>query len=146
MKFFIYSTLLLAVFSVQAHASSYVMCGKKVHQNADGDLHVTGYELELSSGNDDYSGIVGKNWNLKLQENGDWLESTKKITAKSYEENDTTIVEVSIINGISPSGPVGTKYKLIGLYDDYPSLEKYNIGGFTGNVKIDTFACFSGND
>ena len=131
--------------SFAAQANTYVKCGKTVDFEA---FEVTNYELELSSeGSDDYSGPVGKNWNMKLgDEDSDWLEFNPAITAKNYEENDTVVVEIKIKTATSASGAVGTRYKLIGLYDEAPILEKYTMGGFAGAVKIGTYQCLSGND
>ena len=58
-------SLLVAVFASVASANTYVKCGKSVNVDTG---EVSGYELELSSeGKDDYSGPVGKNWNMKLE-------------------------------------------------------------------------------
>ena len=136
--------LLVLTSASSAFASAYSKCGKSVNPDT---LETTGYELEISSGDDKFSGPVGKNWDLKLKEDGDWLPASRNITAKSYEDaNGQTIVEISIVQARTASGAVGIKYKLIGLYDDQPVLEKYNIGGVTGPLKTDTFQCVSGND
>jgi hypothetical protein len=131
-------------FSSMAFANTYVKCGESVDLMAD---TVSGYELEISSENDIYSGPVGENWNLKVDEAGNWLDVNKNITARSFKDaDDNTVIEVSIKQGQSVTGPVGIKYKLIGLYDDEPVLEKYTMGGFAGSVKIGTFQCQSAND
>lgn len=140
MKFVVAAALF---FSAPAFANTYVMCGKSV------DLEnqiVDGYELELSSENDEYTGAVGGNWNLKLDLNSDWLTPSPKVTATQSEVAGNTIIEIKIVTARSASGAVGSVYKLIGLYDEEPVLEKYTMGGFAGSVKIGTFKCQSGND
>ena len=134
----ILATLLPAL----SFASTYVVCGKHV----DSEMRAAGYELEISSEDDAYSGSVGKSWNLKLQENGDWLSANKNITAKKTELNDVTIIAITLVSGRSVSGAVGTVYKLIDLYSERPVLEKYSMGGFVGSQKIGTYECMSGND
>lgn len=139
------TVLLGTVLSSSAFANTYVKCGK----TADFDSYeVTGYELELSSeGADDYSGPVGTNWNMKLgSEDSEWLKPNKKITAKSYEVDGDTVVEITVKMAATPSGAVGTVYKLIGLYNEAPTLEKYTMGGFAGFLKVGTYQCLSGND
>lgn len=132
------------VFSVEAFSYTYVKCGKSVDFE---NFVVSGYELELSSESDDYMGTVGGTWNLKLKsEDSDWLPASRNITAQSSIVDGDTIIQIIIIFDRTPSGPVGLRYKLIGLYDDAPVLEKYTMGGFAGSVKTATFECFSGND
>lgn len=144
MKKIIFTTFCIACFATSAYANTYVICGKTVNPETQ---EVTGYELELSSeGDDNYSGPVGKNWNMKLSENADWLKSSSKITAKNYQEDNDTTIEITIEEGKSVTGPVGTTYKLMGLYSDAPVLEKYTLGGFAGSVKIGTFQCAASND
>lgn len=141
--------ILLPLFALllapSAFANTYVICGKSVDADT---MEATGYELELSSeGEDDYSGPVGKKWNMKLDsQDSEWLAPSEKVIAKNYEQDGDTIIEIKIIQGQSPSGPVGTRYKLIGLYNDEPVLEKFTMGGFAGTIKVGTFQCASGND
>lgn len=131
-------------FSIKAHSYTYVRCGQSVDFE---NFEVSGYELELSSESDDYTGTVGGTWNLKLKsEKSDWLPASRNITAQSSVENGDTIVQIVIIFDRTPSGPVGIRYKLIGLYDDAPVLERYTMGGFSGSVKTARFECYSGND
>ncbi len=123
-------------------ASTYVKCGRTVNLETE---EVTGYELELTS-ESSYNGPAGKNWSLKLDEHAEWMKLNPKIVASQYEELDNTIVEVRITDAMATSGPVGTRYKLIGLYDDEPVLEKYTMGGFAGTVRVGKFKCFSSID
>lgn len=137
--------LLSFTISTGAFANTYVKCGR----TADFDSgEVQGYELELSSeGADDYSGPVGQKWNLKLEsEDSAWLARNRNIVARSYMSDDDTVVEITIKQAITASGPVGHQYKLVGLYDETPKLFKYTMGGFAGSVLIGTFQCLSGND
>lgn len=132
--------------SSTAFANTYVKCGKQA--DLESAPEVVGYELELSSeGADDYTGAVGGSWNLKLQsEDSEWLAPNPNITAKNYKSGDQMIVEISIQQGRSSSGPIGTKYRLVDLYSDEPTLEKYAMGGFAGTLMLGKFQCFSGND
>lgn len=141
MKFaFIFS--LFALFSSSAFAISYVKCGDSVNLKK---WEVTGYELEVFSQDSDFSGPAGENWDLRLDENSPWIGDDKNITAKTLPYGLSTLVEITIVNGKSATGPVGIKYKLIGLYDAQPVLEKYTMGGFAGTVKVKTFQCYRGN-
>jgi|GEM_PF-2617708 hypothetical protein len=137
--------LIAVLVAFPAAANTYIKCGKTADLAA---FEVTGYELELSSeGADDYSGPVGEKWNLKLKsESSQWLPPNQNVTAKNYQENGRTIVEITLKMARSVSGPVGLRYKLIGLYDETPTLEKFTMGGFAGTVKVATFQCLSGND
>lgn len=125
---------LTAFFSTSsAFASTYAKCGRTADLET---FEVTGYELELSSESEDYSGPVGETWNLKLgSESSDWLDSDRTIVARSYEWNLDTIVEVTLRQE-------GTRYKLVGLYDEEPTLEKT----VAGSDDIEIFHCVSGND
>lgn len=144
MKIISFVTLCATILSSSVYANTYVKCGAFVDLEAG---KVSGYELEISSENDHYSGPVGKNWNLKLDEQADWLNINSKITARSFKDaNDNTVVEIAIKKAQATTGPVGTLYKLIGLYDDEPILEKYTMGGFAGTIKTGTFKCQSAND
>jgi len=131
---------LSVVLSSVSMANTYVKCGQSLNESGD---DVIGYELEVSSESDIYSGPVGGSWNLKLRsEDSEWLEKNPKVTAREANGD----IEISLKMDQSASGPVGVKYVLKGLYDDYPVLEKYSMGGFAGNIKQGTFKCFSGND
>lgn len=145
MKTFFSILVFSTLASGAAMANTYVKCG----QLADWDAFtVTGYELELSSEDgDEYKGPVGIKWNMRIgSEQADWLKTNKSITATSSKKDGSVIVEIKMIMAKTPSGPVGTRYKLIGLYDEMPKLEKYNIGGFTGNLLVGTFECITSND
>lgn len=134
----------VATLSLSAFGSSYYICGETV--NPDNGT-VTGYELEMSSVNDDYSGVVGENWNLKLEQDGDWIATRPSITAKTTQNaSGEDVVTVTVVHAQSASGMVGTQYKMSGLYDDQPVLEKYTMGGFAGSVKIGTYNCISAID
>lgn len=144
MKKLFVAAVICGILPLSAFANTYVQCGKFVDLEAG---KVTGYELEISSENDLYSGPVGKNWNLKLNQNADWLTVNPKITAKSSKNaEDRTVIEITLKQAESVTGAVGIQYKLIDLYSDEPTLEKYTMGGFAGSVRIATFKCQSAND
>lgn len=144
MKKLVYLVICSSFLGSSVFAQSYVKCGTDVDLDT---MEVTGYELEMSSDNDDYSGPVGENWNLKLDENGDWLSPRRNVLARSLQDsNQRTLVEITISKGATATGAVGTVYKLIDLYSEEPVLEKYTMGGFAGTVKLGTFKCLSGND
>lgn len=142
----LFFALVLSLQTSAAFANTYVKCGKEA--SLDNAPDVVGYELELSSEDSDgYSGPVGGTWNLKLEnENSEWLASNPNIRAKTVKSGDQVNVEITITRGRSSSGPVGTKYLLVDLYSDEPTLEKYTMGGFAGPLMLGTFQCFSGND
>ena len=76
-------------------------------------------------------------------ENSEFLKFNRNVVAKTTEKNGQVIVEIKLQFDSTPTGAVGLTYKLIGLYDDEPVLEKYNMGGFTGPIKVGTFQCVS---
>lgn len=141
---FVYLIAISTILSTSAWANSNVKCGK--YTNFD-DFEVKGFELELSSDSDDYSGIVGKKWHLKLEsENSEWLKVNKNITARNYKKDGLTIVQITIKTGKSVEGQIGINYKLVGLYEEEPTLEKYRIEGSSNYVKIGTYKCISAID
>jgi hypothetical protein len=104
--------------------------------------------LELSSeGSSGYSGPLGNSWSLKLgSKKSAWMKPNRNVTAKSSKSGNTINVEIAIKNGQSVTGAVGTLYRLIDLYSETPTLEKYSMGGISGFEKIATYQCLSGND
>lgn len=144
MKTILWTLTVSTLLTSTSFASTYAICGKKISKDGQ---NVEGYELELSAESDKYAGPVGKNWNLKLgSQKSDWLPANKNIVAKSQKANGDVVVDITIATGRSATGIVGTAYRFIGVYADYPVLEKYTIGGFAGTVKVGTFECVSGND
>lgn len=144
MKFFVFISAL--VLANVASASSIVKCG--VTADVD-EFEVTGYELELSSQDDNYNGVVGGTWEMKIgSEKSKWLKKNPKITASTSENKDgDTVVEVILRGARTPSGYTGTRYVLIGLYSDQPVLEKWSLGGgIVGRRKLATFQCVAGLD
>jgi len=136
--------LVALLISGAAHAHTYVKCGKTADIE---NFTVTEYELELSSENDRYSGVVAGNWNLKVgSEDAEWVAKNRRITAKKFKNDGDTIVEIRIVRNLSKMRPVGTMYRLIGLYDEQPRLERYSFGGFGGKRLLDTYECMSAND
>jgi hypothetical protein len=133
------------LFSFMANASTYVQCGKQVNIDPETSVvSVDSYQLEVSSDDDDYSGAVGISWNMKVDNPvGDWMPTNPRITAKSYSEDGIFVVEITHIIDNSLGGPVGVVYKILDFYSDFPTLEKYNLGGFTGFLKVGRFECFS---
>lgn len=144
MKFFIlFATLFL---TNMAFASSIVKCGVKADVD---NFEVKGYELELSSQNDDFSGAVGGTWHMKVgSEKSKWLKKNPKITAETSENEDgDTVVEVVLRGARTPTGYTGTRYVLIGLYSEQPTLEKWSLGGgIIGRRKLATFECVAAQD
>jgi len=144
MRLMICAIIVSLAFVQPALAYTYVKCGKTVSVE---DLTTEGFELEISSETDEYSGAVGGNWQMKLgSEDSKWLKSNRNIVAKKTVNKKSTDIDISIIKANTPSGPVGTQYKLFGLYSEQPRLEKYNVGGFTGYLKVGEYQCASAND
>lgn len=126
----------------QAQAATYIECGESVTD----DYDVIGFELAISSERIyGYQGPVGGTWNLKLAA-GQWLAKNEKITANYMEDVFDTDVEIKIVEGNSPSGPVGTRYMVRHFWANAPVLEKYTMGGFVGSVKVGTYECYSSHD
>lgn len=137
------SLVFFTMVSSSAFASTYVKCGKAIDTET---LETQGYELELSSESDRYTGHVGGEWNLKLKESGDWLKPNRNVTAKTTKVDGTTIIEVTIKQAQAASGPVGLRYRLVGLWDEEPVLEKYSMGGFVGTRLLEKFKCVGTSD
>jgi hypothetical protein len=131
--------------STLAHASNTVaICGETT--NAD-EFSVTGFELMISSEDSDgYKGPVGGSWNMKVKEDGEWLPENKNIKASMKNVDGKTQVEIVMVQGRGPSGPVGTRYVLADLYGEETTLEKWNFGGFTGKVMVGEFKCLTAAD
>lgn len=143
MKLFALAGLLITSF---AHASNtVVVCGQST--NAD-EFSVTGFELMISSeSGDGYNGPVGGSWNMKIgKEESDWLPENKNVKASMKKVGGRTQVEIVMVQGRGPSGPVGTRYVLADLYGEETTLEKWNFGGFTGKVKVGEFNCLTAAD
>ena len=134
------SLLVLYFFSQSVMAYTYIKCGQETDFDS---FSVSGYELELSSESDNYSGPVGKEWNLKLgSEDSEWLAVNSNITATQKEDDS---IEITIKKGQSVTGAVGIKYVVKDLWEEEPTVEKYSVGGFAGLRKIATFKCLNGN-
>ena len=131
--------------SLPVFANTYVICGETVDIETS---TVKGYELELSSeGADEYKGPVGKLWQMKLEDqSSNWLSANENIVARNYVKGDDHVVEIIISQARSASGFVGTLYKLTGLYDEQPTLEKFTMGGFAGTIRVGHYQCLTGND
>ena len=144
MKFAL-ALLTFTLFSVGAHASTYTICGDKIDME---NMKAEGYVLEVSSEDDDFNGVSGGTWALKLQPgpNGKWIEKNPNITAKSQRVKGKTNVEISVVIGRSPTGPVGNTYLIKNIYNENPTLEKYTMGGFAGKVLEKTVQCESAVD
>ena len=128
----------------QANAAIWISCGKgKV---LDGGIFEK-EEAQFSSEDDNFSGSLGGTWEMKLGHT-DWLNPSKKVTAKTTEADGVTTVEINIVTGkANGKTPVGTRYVLTDIYTDEPTLEKFNLsGGFAGNTKTGTFKCVTGID
>ena len=140
--------LALLLSSFQAFSNSYIVCAQK----ADFDEYidsgkVVGFELALSSEDDNYNGVLGSKRYMKLgSEDSEWLASIDAIVASTHERGEDVVVNIALKHDLSTSGPVGIKYKLIGLFDDTPVLEKYAMGGLAGSVKLATFECIGSYD
>jgi hypothetical protein len=132
--------------SPAAYASNtVVICGETT--NAD-EFTVTGFELMVSSeSSDGYNGQVGKSWQMKIgSAESPWISSPKGITAKTIRAGGKTRIEITMVQGRGPSGPVGTRYILDDLYAEETTLEKWNFGGFTGKLRVGSFLCLTAAD
>lgn len=141
----ILAILIGSIVSLSSSANTHIICGKSVDWD---NYTVEGYELELSSENDSYQGLVGSDWYLKLgSQDSQWIDSDPNISAKTIEVSEyDTVVEVVIKHAEAASGPVGYRYKLVSLFDDEPRLEKYSMGGFVGTILLETFKCVGSYD
>lgn len=135
----IFVFFLIGILSFSAHAKTHLLCAESIDPVSG---KVEGFELELLSESDRFSGPVGHSWTLKWGSlNSDWLKFRDHITAETYGSNGDTVIEIKIKIAETSSGPVGILYKLVGLYQNSPILEKYAMGGVVGLLKTDTFQC-----
>lgn len=133
-------------FTSLASANSVMICGTEPNYEK---FEVKDFQLMISSENDQYTGAVGENWNLKLgSEESEWEEPNKNITATMTKAGDVTIVDIQMIIGKSSTGPVGERFVISDIYGYFgdPILEKYNIGGVTGPIKTGTYTCIHAFD
>ena len=136
----------LVFFSISssAFASSYVSCGQG--EPDDEILFGSAQEIQISSGDDAYAGPVGGTWELKLKTKEDWMAANKAVTASTTRDSQNRVVVTISMVQAQGLGPVGVKYVLTDLYADYPTLEKFAIGGFAGGSKVGQYSCASAND
>lgn len=141
----IFAVLIGSIVSLAASANTHIICGKSIDWD---NYAVKGYELELSSENDEYQGLVGNRWYLKLgSEDSEWIDSDPNISARTIESEDSdTVVEVIVKQAEAASGPVGYRYRLVNLFDDEPTLEKYSMGGFVGTLLLEKLKCMASYD
>ncbi len=138
--------VLILMGSLSSQAAMYFECGNGLRVTDDG------YKLDevvfaASSGNNDFSGVVGKSWNFRPGESSSWLETNKNITAhKEGGDGKDWLITIKVILGNTPSGKVGYEYKIIDPWAETFKAEKWNMGGFTGGVKVETYECFSANN
>lgn len=121
-----------------AHAAYYVECG--LQPSADG----TEFEetvFKASSSDEIFRGENGREWEVALA--GDWLAAgkAKAKVLRDAEGNKNLQIIVVQRQGVTE---IGHRYVVAGMYDDYPTLEVYNVGGFAGGVKTAEYDCFTG--
>lgn len=109
-----------------AQADNYVECEKEGK-----------FELALTATNiTDYSGAVGKTWELKLVSlDRDWITVSDLISATNFEEEGKQVVEVSIGGAI--------KYKVIDIGSESPTLEKHITPNRPTGLKFSGFTCYA---
>lgn len=137
MKYFLLS--LFAMTSV-AHAAYYVECGKNFSEAEAGFQKVA---FKASSGTDTFTGPNGNNWEVALSQN--WL-APKKALAKVERVNGEKRLSVKVSNGQAGISEIGQLYVIEQMYDDYPTLKVFNIGGFAGGTQIGSFECYTAID
>ena len=140
----IVSFLTVAIFSFGAHAFN-LICGDKINLK---NMTAASYVLEISSEDGEFDGPSGGTWSIKFQQGQDapWIKDNPNVTAKAIEANNKTNVEVTVVTGNSPSGPVGNIYLIKNIFNRNSSLEKYTLGGFAGKVLERKAKCVSLED
>ncbi len=121
-----------------AHASYYVECGLK--PNEDG----TEFEktvFKASSGDEIFRGENGREWEVALA--GDWLAAGKAKAKVLRDAEGNKNLQIIVARG-QGFAEIGHRYVVVGMYDDYPTLEVYNVGGFAGGVKTAQYECYTG--
>lgn len=130
--------VLLAPFALSSSlsfAASFIACGESVDFD---NFQVGNFELAISSEDDNYTGVVGENWHLQLEE-GDWLERTEKIVATPI--NGGKDLEILIGSNSDSGGDTEMVYLLVGVFDDEPILKKYIIRSLFERLHVGDFKC-----
>lgn len=130
--------------SAPAFALAYVKCGQTANLE---DGEVTGYEIELSSESDNFTGPAGGTWNLKLKEDAEWLANVdQNDVAQTKETKSRTQINIRISPESALAQGSGVVYKLSDLYDEEPTLEKFKITNANKLLSLGQFQCFTAND
>ncbi|MGZ3721915.1 MAG: hypothetical protein ACXVA9_03220 [Bdellovibrionales bacterium] len=135
-----------AFISHSAMASLAVECGSDTNVN-EGTVNDT--IVHVSSDDDNFAGRAGtkaNSWGMtyKGQEYPPNKATARMIWAKGTKKGEQAeAIEITVIIGNSPTGPVGERLLITGPYDDEPKLEIFNIGGVTGPLKTGTYKCLS---
>lgn len=144
MKKTILLALSLLIFAgQQVFASVSIDCGKLSKDK----LSVEKIEYAFSSESDDFTGPVGKKWDMKIS--GLWLGSSKnasKVTSKMFKDSQGHYFTATVASGQSVTGVVGKTYTVKYLYTDNPQLEVRTKGGFAGSTILKQVECVGSYD
>ncbi len=121
------------------HAAYYVECGIGFNED---EATFKQVEFKASSADDIFRGKNSDVWSVALR--GNWL-ANGKATAKVTEKNNSKTINIEIAKGTG-FAKVGKRFEVVGMYDDYPKLNVYEIGGIAGGIKTATYECYTAID
>jgi hypothetical protein len=124
-------------------ASYAVECGSKTDVK---NGKVTGEILNLSSEDDNFTGLASKDvngWSMSFSGKEYPPNQATARVIKAKDSSHVDAIEVTVVFGTSSSGVVGEKLVISKPYSDEPTFEVYNMGGFTGPLKTANYKCIS---
>lgn len=143
----LFGALLAGMFTVgQAHAALSIECGDDVDA---GNMTVGKPVLMIGSTSDNFVGSASDKaggWTMKYR--GEEYPPHQAIGSEKRVAHGEVLsqIEITIQVATAPSGPVGKRLVIENPYDDIPLLVEYNLGGFTGPIKLKDYACVSTQD
>lgn len=126
-----------------AMASYAVECGSTTNVES---AKVTGQILSLSSEDDNFTGSASESvngWSMTFSGKEYPPNQATARVIKAKDSAHVEAIEVTVIFGTSPSGDVGERLVISNPYSDEPTLDVYNVGGFTGPLKTANYKCIS---
>lgn len=143
----LFGILLVGLFTAgTAHAALSIECGDDVDA---GDMTVGKPVLQVSSVAENFIGLASDKrggWSMKYR--GEEYPPKSAVGSEKRVAHGEVLaqIEITVEVATAPSGPVGKRLVIENPYDDIPLLVEYNLGGFTGPLKVKDYACISTQD
>lgn len=121
-----------------------VECGKDITWNDDYPTVVEPAISISATSLEEFEGPVGGSWSLEL--GGKEVPKNAKGVSVTIDQDQWHVnaIIIRVIHARTASRPVGTEYIIYNPYsEESVRAEKYNIGGFTGRIKVGSFKCYS---